>query len=57
MSVPALPGCFTLGDTVEGCLVNAKDVIGLYLEDLAAPGDPILVETQRPRLLSVTVAA
>ena len=33
--VPALPGCFTEGDTVEETLKMAKDAIVTYLE-----GDP-----------------
>jgi len=34
VSVPALPGCFTEGDTVEEALENAEDAIRALLEYL-----------------------
>ena len=34
VSVPALQGCLTQGDTFEEAQDNAKDVIALYLEVL-----------------------
>lgn len=33
VSVPALPGCFSQGDTFEKAVKNTKEAIGLYLED------------------------
>ncbi|HEX6349357.1 MAG TPA: type II toxin-antitoxin system HicB family antitoxin [Candidatus Dormibacteraeota bacterium] len=57
VTVPALPGCITQGETVEECVANAQEAIGLYLEDLAASGEPIPEETEPPQLLKVTVAA
>lgn len=33
VSVPALPGCFTQGQTVADCLVRARDAIATYLDD------------------------
>jgi antitoxin HicB len=41
VQVPALPGCFTCGDTREEALEMARDAIGLYLEELVAQGRPI----------------
>ncbi len=32
VSVPALPGCFSQGDTFEEAAGNIKEAIGLYLE-------------------------
>lgn len=49
VSVPALPGCFTQGETVEESLERVKDAIGTYLdgetaESLRAAGvDPDLI--------------
>jgi len=40
-SVPALPGCHTQGDTIEEAEQNIKEAIALYLESLAAHGEPI----------------
>ncbi len=39
--VPALPGCFTYGASREEALVNVREAIALYLEDLKASGEPI----------------
>lgn len=33
VSVPALPGCFSQGDTFEKAASNVKEAIALYLED------------------------
>jgi predicted RNase H-like HicB family nuclease len=33
--VPALPGCHTQADTIEGLIKNVKEAIELYLETLA----------------------
>ena len=34
VEVPALPGCYSQGETVEDTLENARDAIDLYLEVL-----------------------
>ena len=44
VDVPALPGCYSQGETVEECLSNVREAIELYLEVLrdegrAAPKD------------------
>jgi predicted RNase H-like HicB family nuclease len=39
--VPALPGCHTQGETLEETERNVKEAIALYLECLAAHGEPI----------------
>lgn len=33
INVPALPGCFSQGDTFEQAITNIKEAIELYLED------------------------
>jgi len=48
--VPTLPGCITEGDTLEDALDNAKDAVRLYLEDMAAQGEPIPEEAAPPEL-------
>lgn len=45
VSVPALPGCFTQGDTYEEALAMAQDAIALWLETLAADQQPIPEES------------
>lgn len=41
VSVPALPGCFTEGDTFEESLIMAKDAIKAYLESMALDKEPV----------------
>ncbi len=47
VSVPALPGCVSQGDTREEALKNIEEAIELYLEDVKASGEPIPVEDGR----------
>ena len=39
--VPAFPGCYSQGDTVEEALANAREAIVLTVEDMEARGEPI----------------
>jgi predicted RNase H-like HicB family nuclease len=57
VTVPALPGCITQGETVEECITHPQEAIALYVEDLVASGEPIPEEKEHPQLLQVTVAA
>jgi predicted RNase H-like HicB family nuclease len=40
-SCPALPGCYTQGDTIDEALENIEEAILLCLEDLMAENQPI----------------
>ena len=53
---PALPGCYSEGETVEECLVNIREAIELALDDLKATGQSV-PETEAPILTQVTIAA
>ena len=53
VTVPALPGCVTQGETYEEAVEMAKDVIPLFLDALTASGEPIPEETVPPRLALV----
>ena len=44
VTVPALPGCVTQGDTRAEALANAGEAIALYIEDCRAAGDPVPTE-------------
>jgi antitoxin HicB len=55
VTVPVLPGCITVGDTVEEALANARDAIQLFLESLAAHGEDIPEEVAPARLAIVEV--
>lgn len=57
VSVPALPGCFTRGRTIEECRQRAVEAIEAHIAGLTADGEPVPEEVAVPQLLSVTVAA
>ena len=39
--IPALPGCYSQGETVEEALANAREAILLTIEDMRERGEPI----------------
>lgn len=45
VSVPALPGCMTYGDSVEHALQMAQEAIELYIEELHERGEEIPDDT------------
>jgi predicted RNase H-like HicB family nuclease len=55
--VPAFPGCFTRGDTVEECRERAAEAIAVHITGLEHDGEPVPEEREHPQLLTVTVAA
>jgi predicted RNase H-like HicB family nuclease len=57
VSVPALPGCFTQGSTIEEATEHAVEAIAVHIAGLEADGEPVPVEREHPRLVTVTVAA
>jgi antitoxin HicB len=57
VTVPALPGCVTQGETIEEAIAMAKDAIHLYIETLIADGEPVPQEREHPQALIVKVAA
>jgi len=57
VTVPALPGCITEGDTRDEAIAMAQDAIALYLEDVIASGEPIPEEKEPTQVARVTVAA
>ena len=53
--VPALPGCFSYGATRDEALVNIREAVFCYLEDLKIHGEPV-PEDIPPCLERVNVA-
>ena len=45
VDVPALPGCYTQGETGAKAISMAKEAIELYLESCKAHSEPIPEET------------
>ncbi|MGH9110133.1 MAG: type II toxin-antitoxin system HicB family antitoxin [Acidimicrobiales bacterium] len=57
VTVPALPGCFTRGETMEECQQRAVEAIEVHIAGLEADGESVPEEHGTPQLISVTVAA
>lgn len=47
VSVPALPGCISQGNTRDEALANIREAIALYIEDCRAAGDPVPTEADK----------
>jgi predicted RNase H-like HicB family nuclease len=56
VSVPALPGCVSQGNTREEALKNIEEAIELYLEDVVASRESIPAEDSR-EYVEVTTGA
>ncbi len=46
VTVPALPGCVTEGDTIAESLENAREAMECYLESLALHNEPFPPDAQ-----------
>jgi predicted RNase H-like HicB family nuclease len=57
VTVPALPGCVTQGESIEEAIAMAKDAIRLYIESLVADGEPVPQEREHPQAIIINVAA
>jgi len=57
VTVPALPGCVTQGESLEEAIAMAKDAIRLYVESLRADGETIPEECEHPQASVIEVAA
>jgi len=57
VTVPALPGCVTQGETIEEAIAMAKDAILLHVEALIEAGEPVPVEQEHPQAITINVAA
>lgn len=51
VEVPALPGCYTQGETRDEAVSMAKEAIELYLESCKAHSEPMPEETGIESLL------
>ena len=46
VSVPAMPGCVTQGETREEAMTNIIEAARLYLEDVLSSGEPVPREAE-----------
>ncbi len=53
-SVPDLPGCVSIGNTLEEVQINIKDAIELYLEVLQERGEIVPEATTKVGLVGVS---
>jgi antitoxin HicB len=57
VTVPALPGCVTQGETLEEAIAMAKDAIRLHIDSLLADSEPVPEEHEHPQAIMIDVAA
>lgn len=57
ITVPALPGCITQGETIEQCIERPREAIAGYIESLVAEGEVVPEETERTQMITISVAA
>ncbi len=55
VTVPALPGCVTEGDTLEEAIAMAKEAITGYIESLEAHGEPVPDSDAVPTITTAVV--
>lgn len=53
VTVPALPGCISEGDTLQEAIAHAQEAITGYVRDLARHGEPIPVEEPGFAVISI----
>ena len=57
VTVPALPGCYAQGETVEEAISKAREAIRLHIEGLLEDGEPVPEEEEHPQAITIRVAA
>ncbi len=55
VTVPALPGCVTEGDTYEEAIEMARDAIRLYVESLIEDGEAVPTEANPRHIMDLPV--
>ncbi len=55
VEVPALPGCYSQGESIEGSLGNIREAIELYLEVLGDEGRDAPLDSEVVYQVSVAV--
>ena len=53
VEVPALPGCFSQGRTVEEAVEHAREAVRLHVRAMEADGEPVPDEAEHQPYLTV----
>jgi len=53
VTVPSLPGCISEGDTEAEALVNIKEAIDLFIEDMIASGEEVPEDVGAPLQIAI----
>lgn len=56
VSFPEFPGCVTFGKTFEEARIKAKEILELWLEELACQKRKFPVKTSRPMIDEIKVS-
>ncbi len=57
VTVPALPGCYSQGDTLEAAIANAREAIHLYVTTLIDEGAAVPEEDGGAQAVTVAIQA
>jgi len=57
VTVPALPGCTSQGDTIEEAIAMAREAIAGHIACLEEVGESVPEEVERPQMVTIEVAA
>ena len=57
VTVPALPGCVTEGDTLAEAIAMAQEAIAGWIEAAVKHGEPIPEEREHAQAIVISVAA
>jgi predicted RNase H-like HicB family nuclease len=55
--VPALPGCHTIGDTLDEARANIAEAVELHIQSMQADGEPIPTEQEPLCITRLSVPA
>ncbi len=57
VTVPALPGCVSQGETIEEAIAMAREAIALHIRSMIEDGESVPEEIAHPQSLVIEVAA
>ena len=55
VTVPAVPGIVTQGETLEEAIAMAREAIECHIEGLVADGEPVPEEREHPQAITLPI--